>query len=249
LVTGASSGIGRGLAVRLAREGYAVGLLARRLEALQEVEGEILSVGMTATVLPCDVSDRERVHAAVRACEERLGPVDLLVTNAGQSEMTRVEDLDGSEVERLLKVNFLGAVYAVEAVLPGMRSRGSGQLVAVSSLTGFGGLPKTAAYSASKAAMNNFFESLRIDLRGSGVRVTVVKPGYVRTPLTGRNLHAMPFLVELDDAVDRIFRAIRSGRREVRFPWPLATLVWLGQIFPRKLYDWLAAKKKREKRQ
>ena len=248
-VTGASSGIGRGLAVRLARDGFAVGILARRRDALLDVESEIQAVGSTAAVLPCDVADREAVHAAVRVCEQQLGPITLLVANAGVSEMTVVDDLDAADVERLVAVNFFGAVYAAEVVLPGMRARRAGHLVAVSSLAGTGGLPMTAAYSASKAALNNFFESLRIDLRGTGIQVTVVKPGYVRTPMTDRNLHPMPFLVELDDAVEGIMRAIRRGAREYRFPWPLATVAWSAQIVPRSFYDWLVSKKRRDKQQ
>ena len=149
LVTGSSSGIGRALALRLAREGYSVGLVARREDALQAVKEEIEARGGEARALACDVTDREAMHRAARACQEALGPVDLLVANAGVSEGTDSHCLVAEDVERLMRVNFLGAVYAVEAVLPGMLERRRGHPVAVSSLAGFGGLPKTAAYAAS----------------------------------------------------------------------------------------------------
>ncbi|MBW3536011.1 MAG: SDR family NAD(P)-dependent oxidoreductase [Gemmatimonadetes bacterium] len=238
-----------GLSLALAREGWAVGLAARTEGALREVEAEIRGQGGIAAALPCDVSSRAAVHRAVDACRRTLGPVDLLVANAGISENTRPEGLDAEGVERMLRVNFLGAVYAVEAVLPEMLARGSGHLVAVSSLAGHGGLPLTAGYSASKAAMTAFFESLRLDLRARGVAVTVVTPGYVRTPMTERNAHGMAFLVEPDVAVRRMMKGIRRRARNVAFPLPLALLTRVARAFPRGLYDALASRARREKRE
>jgi len=247
-ITGASSGLGYGLALRLAREGFSVGLAARRRDRLEALASRIREAGAEASVHPVDVAQRHAVHAAIRACEAALGPLDLLVANAGVSEMTLVDALDAAAVERIMRVNFLGAVYAVEATLPGMLSRGRGHLVAVGSLAGYGGLPKTAAYSASKGAVHNFFESLRIDLRSTPVDVTLVTPGYVRTPMTEQNDHSMPFLVDADDAVERIWRAIRARRRRLAFPRPLSSLVWLAQIFPPWFYDWLASRQPRDKK-
>ena len=247
-VTGSSSGIGAGLARRLARAGYAVGLAARRADRLEALAAEIERAGGRACVCPCDVSARDDVRAAIRRAEDDLGAVDLLVANAGVSERTYVESLDGRDVERVMKVNFLGAVYAVEAVLPAMLARGSGHLVAVGSITGYGGLPMTAAYSASKGALHNFFESLRIDLRRSGVAVTVVTPGYVRTEMTARNLHPMPFLVDLDDAVERIYTAIAGRRRLLSFPAPLAAVARFAAVLPAAWYDRVAGRVKRDQR-
>jgi len=247
-ITGASSGLGRGMAIRLAREGYDIGLAARRRKALVEVAGEIALSGRRAGVYPCDVGVKEEIQGALRACQQELGPVDLLIVSAGVSEMTEVDDFRADDVERIMRVNFLGAVYAVEVVLPGMLERNMGQLVAVGSLAGFRGLPRTAAYSASKGALHNFFESLRLDLRKSGVDVTYVTPGYVRTAMTAQNDHRMPFLVECDDAVERMVVAIRKRKKVLAFPWQLAWLVWIGQVFPSWLYDFLAAMQRRTKR-
>ena len=249
LVTGASSGIGRALALRLSREGYSVGLPARRREALQAVSEEIEGGGGRARVLVCDVTDPEAVHRAARSCEEALGPVDLLVANAGLSEGTRADRLDAADVERLMRINFLGAVHAVAAVLPGMLERERGHLVCVSSLAGFGGLPKTAAYGAAKAAVRVFFESLRVDLRDHAVDVTVVSLGHVRTSDTSKYIHERPFLVDLDRAVDRIYRAIAGRRPSLLFPMAPSLLVWVGQVLPRRLYDRLAGRIRRDRRE
>lgn len=247
LITGASSGIGEALTRRLAAGGRPVALVARRADLLESLAAEIRRGGGRAEAYPCDVGVRDGVRRVVARCQETLGPVGLLVANAGVSENTRPGSLDAESVERILRVNFLGAVYFVEAVLPGMLERDRGRLVAVSSLAGYGGLPLTAAYSASKAAMTNFFESLRIDLRETGVGVTVVCPGYVRTPMTDGNLHSMPFLVEVDAAAERIHRAIEAGRASLSFPLPMAAFAWFARLLPRPLYDRLIGRIDRRK--
>ena len=177
------------------------------------------------------------VHRAVREAEALLGPVDLLVANAGVKLETRAGYVDAPEVESVIGVNFLGAVYAVEAVLPGMRERRDGQLACVSSIAAFGGLPGAAAYSASKAALTSYFEALRIELTGTGVDVTVLSPGFVRTPMTAARADERPFLLEADDAVDRMLGAILAGKKAYAFPWPMATLARAGRLLPRSVYD------------
>ncbi len=226
-----------------------MGLAARREEALQAVKEEIEAGGGKAQVLVCDVTEPEAVRRAVRSCQDSLGPVDLLVANAGLSEGTEAARLEAADVERLMRINFLGAVYCVEAVLPGMLERRSGHLVCMSSLAGFGGLPKTAAYGASKAALRIFFESLRLDLRDDAVDVTVVSPGYVGASDTSKYVRKRPFLVELDDAVERIWRAIAVRSPSLLFPLPLSSGVWAGQVLPRRLYDRLAARIRRDRRE
>jgi len=246
-ITGASSGLGMGLAMRLARDGFSVGLAARRRDLLEEVAGRIRDQGGTAAVFPCDVSHRAQLSAAVLNCEKELGSVDLLVANAGVSMNTRVEAFDAEEIEQVIRINLLGAIYATEAVLGGMLRRGRGQIVAVSSIAGFAGLPMSAAYSASKGGMTNFFESLRIDLRGSGVHVTVITPGFVKTPMTDHNEHPMPFLMDLEPAVALMARAIHKRKKSLAFPWPLAAIAWTARLLPRPAYDWVASRVDRSK--
>jgi short-subunit dehydrogenase len=145
------------------------------------------------------------------------------------------------EVAELINVNVIGVVNAVTAVLPTMIERHSGQLVGISSLAGYRGLPKSAAYCASKAAVSALFESLRIDLMSAGVDVTIIHPGFIKTPLTaGRK--RMPFLMELDDAVRKIMRAIEKRKKSYAFPWQLANIVRACMVLPIPLYDWIAAR-------
>jgi short-subunit dehydrogenase len=238
VITGASSGIGQALAQVLAAEGARVGLVARRREALEELAAEIGRAGGTAAVAAADVGDRPAVVAAIHELAARLGPVDLLVANAGVGAPTRLEPFSVAEVEKMFRVNTLGVVYAIEAVLPEMLRRGRGHLAAVSSLGAYKGLPGESGYCASKAAVNTFLEGLRIQLRGRGVAVTTVCPGFVRTPMTSVNEFHMPFLLEADEAARRIVRALRRRRKVFDFPWPTALLMRLTRWLP----DWVMAR-------
>lgn len=250
LITGASSGLGHALALALAREGWDVAALARREGLLRELSGRIEGMGRRAVGLPCDVTDPTAVRTAVERCLATLGPVDLLVVNAGISESTLFFEPGFAEgAERILAVNVLGALYVLDAVLPVMLERDRGHVVAVGSLAGFRGLPLSAAYSASKGAMANLFESLRLDLRRTGVDVTLVRPGFIRTPMTDRNDHPMPWMVSAEDAAARVVRAIRSRRRSLQFPWPLFRAVWLAQMLPDAVYDFLASRVGRTKKE
>ena len=130
---------------------------------------------------------------------------------------------------------------SVSAVLPDMLERGSGQLVAISSLAGFRGLPRSAAYSASKAGMTAFFEGVRLDVQHKGLAVTIIHPGFIRTPLTSARANKMPFIMELEDSISHFLRAIEKRKKFAAFPWQLATIVRLGKIFPAWLYDRIAA--------
>ena len=241
-ITGASSGLGQGLARRFAEMGYALGLSARREDRLKALVEEIEAGGGGAVAYPCDVADREALLEAIRRCEEELGPIDLLIANAGVSTHAFPEELDSREVERVMRTNFQGTVAAAEGALPGMMARGRGHIVVVSSLASFQGLPYHGSYCASKAAMNAFFESLRLDMAGRGVAVTIIAPGFVKTEMTAHNRHSMPFLMELEPALDIMVRGIRKRKKMVRFPVPLSTLTWWARILPRGLFDRLVVK-------
>ncbi len=243
LITGASSGIGSALAVELGRRGAALGLLARRAEALQEITRKIENAGGRALALPADVRDAEAVRAAADELRARFGRIDVLVANAGIGATTGAGDLRASEVANVININVLGAVNSVTAVLPEMIAQGSGHLVAISSLAAYRGLPKSGAYCASKAALSAFFESLRLDLRGTGLDVTIIHPGFIKTPLTEGRHAQMPFLMELGDAIKKIIRAIETRRRSYAFPWQLASIVRAGMLMPNPMYDRIASKK------
>lgn len=238
-ITGASSGLGAGLALRLADWGYDLGLSARREERLAALAAEIEREGGRAVSCPADVSDRDALLAAIRRCETELGPIDLMIANAGISTYAHPEELDSREVERVMGINFQGTVTAAEGVLGGMLERGRGHIVVVSSLASYQGLPIHGSYCASKAAMNAFFESLRLDVAPRGVDVTIITPGFVKTEMTAHNRYPMPFLMDLDPALDIMIRGILKRKRMVRFPVPLSTVTWWARILPRGVFDWL----------
>jgi short-subunit dehydrogenase len=237
VVTGASSGIGRALARALAAEGAKVGLIARRKEQLDALAGEVAAAGGTAAAAAADVGDRGQVRDAVEEVRQRLGPVDLMVANAGVGAPTLVDPMNVGDVEKMFRVNVLGVVYAVDAVLPEMLHRGRGHVAAVSSLAAYKGLPGESAYCASKAAVNTFLEGLRIQLRGRGVSVTTVCPGFVLTPMTEINDFDMPWLLQPDQAARRIVRALRRKKAVYNFPWQMSLLMKLTAWLP----DWLMA--------
>ncbi len=241
LITGASSGIGRALALELGRRGARLGLTARRAEELLKVAEEVGRAGGEALAIPADVRDPEAMRAAAESVRERWGKVDVLVANAGMSTTTSGAQLNAGEAGDVISINVLGVVNSVAAVLPHMQERRSGHLVAISSLASYRGLPKSGAYSASKAAVSTFFESLRVDLRRSGVDVTVIHPGFIRTPMTANRKKKLPFLLEVDDAACRIIRAVERRARTYAFPWQLASLVRVIKHIPGRLYDRIAS--------
>ena len=240
MITGASSGIGRGLAVELARRGAKVGLIARRAAALTEVVREIESVNGKALALPGDVMDVASLSAAATQLRSTFGPIDVLIANAGVGATVDGAELKGSTVAGVINVNVLGAANSVEVVVPEMVKRGKGQLVVISSLAAYRGLPKSAAYCASKAAVSAFFESLRLDLEPRGIDVTIIHPGFIKTPLTAGRHAQMPFLMELDAAVAKIISAVEKRKKSYAFPWQLASIVRAGMIMPNFMYDWIS---------
>jgi short-subunit dehydrogenase len=239
LITGASSGIGRGLALELARRGAAVGLFARRIDILREVEAEIVSTGGRAMAFAGDVVRPDTLREAAWKLERAFGPIDVMIANAGIGASTRGQNLPLDDVSRIINVNLIGAANSAAAVIPQMVRRGSGRVVAIASLAAYRGLPNSAAYCASKAGVSKLYESLRVDLRGSGVEVTVIFPGFVRTKLTANHSN-MLFLMDVDTAVTKIVRAIERGKQSYSFPWQLAGFVRAGLFFPIWLYDRVA---------
>jgi short-subunit dehydrogenase len=238
VITGASSGIGWSLARRLGAQGARVGLIARRLDRLTALADEVRRAGGTAALAEADVADREATVAAVRSVAGQLGPVDLLIANAGVGAPTTLEPFNVGDVEKMFRVNVLGVVYSIEAVLPQMLERKKGHIAAVSSLAAYKGLPGESGYTASKAAVNNFMEGLRIQLRDRGVAVTTICPGFIRTPMTEINEFHMPWLLEADEAARRILRALERKKKVFNFPWQTTLLMKATRWLP----DWLVAR-------
>ena len=240
MITGASSGIGRGLALELARRGARLGLVARRAAVLDEIVDEVQASGTRAIALAADVRDAPALRAAADRLRDEFGRIDLLVANAGIGTTADAAKMQPDDIASVININVLGAANSVAAVVPEMVAQGSGQLVVISSLAAYRGLPKSAAYCASKAAVSAFFESVRLDLEPRGVTVTIIHPGFIKTPLTAGRDADMPFLMELDDAVKLIVRAIEKKKKSYAFPWQLASIVRLGIVMPIFMYDWIA---------
>lgn len=242
-LTGASSGIGEALAIALAKKGATLGLVARREELLNDLKIRCEAAGGKAIALPCDVVDPLAIQDAARRFREEFGHIDIMIANAGiggNDEKTRAYEPDS--VKKLIDINLLGAVNSIHAVIGDMIERKSGHLVAISSLAGFRGLPKSAAYSASKAAMTAFFEAVRLDHAKNGIDVTIIQPGFIKTPLTSGRSNKMPFILELDDAIPHFISAIEQKKKFHAFPFPLSFIVKLGRIMPAWLYDNVAGR-------
>jgi NADP-dependent 3-hydroxy acid dehydrogenase YdfG len=238
VVTGASSGIGRALCVQLGAAGYRVGLIARRRDLLDATAAEIVSAGGMAAVAAANVGDRYELHAAVGSLADQLGQIDVMVANAGFASRTRLDPLNTADVEEMIRVNVMGVIYSIEAVLPGMLARQRGHLLAVSSLAAFKGLPGESAYCASKAAVNAYMEGLRISLRSKGITVTTICPGYVKTAMAPMD-SATPFLMTAEAAAARIMRVISKQKGGVvSFPLPMALLSTLSSRLPDGLVAW-----------
>jgi short-subunit dehydrogenase len=240
MITGASSGIGKGIALEIASRGARLGLLARREELLNEIVSEAKARNVKAVAASADVRDVKAVREAANRFRTELGPIDILIANAGIGTADHATRLTPEHAAKVIGINVLGAVNSVAAVLPEMVERKQGRLVAISSLSAYRGLAKSAAYCASKAALTTYFESLRIDLRHTGVGVTIIHPGFIKTDLTSGRKAKMPYLMELEIGVKKIVSAIEREKKIYSFPWQLATIVRASMLMPAAMYDWIA---------
>jgi len=260
IITGASAGIGEELAVALAARGANLVLAARDAEALARVQQRCEQAGGKALSVPTDVTDEAACRRMVARAVEAFGGIDVLVNNAGMSMWARFDEVtDLSLFERLMRVNYLGAVYCTHAALPHLKAR-KGLLVAISSLTGKTGVPTRTGYAASKHAMQGFFDSLRIELRESGVDVLVVSPGFVATGIReralgpdGRPLGESPRAedrdtMDVETCVRRIVRAVERREREVVM-MPRAKLAMALKALAPGLIDRMAARAIRTKKE
>ena len=249
-ITGASSGIGQALALRYLRAGWRVALLARRAEVMKAWLDREDIPASSYEIHSCDVSSPEAIIAAAEACLQRQGLPDVVIANAGISigmDSAEREDLD--VMARIFATNNLGLAATFHPFIAPMRARGSGRLVGIASVAGVRGLPGHGAYCASKAAVIAYCESLRGELRGSGVRVVTLSPGYVDTPLTRQNRYAMPFLLDADAFAERALRAIARGDRPRVIPWQMGLVAGLLRLLPGALFDRLLAGRARKHRQ
>ncbi len=249
-ITGASSGIGQALAARYAQAGWRLALVARRTDVLREwAQAQALPPDRYA-VYGADVADIDAIVAAGHACLQAQGLPDVVIANAGISigmDSARREDLD--VMVRTFAVNNVGLAATFHPFITPMVQRGAGTLVGIASVAGIRGMPGHGAYCASKAAAISYCESLRGELRASGVKVVTLSPGYIDTPLTRRNRYPMPFLMAPDDFAQRAVRAIASGVAHRVIPWPMAIVARILRVLPTAVLDRLLAGRPRKHRQ
>ncbi len=241
-ITGASTGIGRQLALDYGTEGAQLWLLARSEPKLTDLAAEITASGGQAHILVCDATDEPAFLKALGLAQEESGGFDLVIANAGWGgKMKYPGDKNIEVLNQIINLNFRAAAQTLEFFAKFMVTAKHGHLVGVSSIAGFRGAPSAAVYSATKAALITYLESLRFSVRPFGVFVTDIRPGFVKTPMTDNNLTPMPFRMEVDLASKKIRRAIERKRKRFTFPWQMAVLIHLIRVAPDFLYDWGAS--------
>lgn len=235
-LTGASAGIGEALAKMMAQNGWQVYATARDKGALEALSGQVDGI----IPMPGDVTDAQ----AMQAMAERIGHIDLAVFNAGYYKPDPIADFTYAEFEKHVQVNLLGVGACVAACMPAMRAQGQGHIAITASVAGYHGLPKSLSYGPTKAALINFAESLAVEARGTGVKVQVINPGFVKTRLTDQNTFPMPFLMDTEQAAAHIMRGLDKGGFEIAFPWLFGRILRLIAGLPYALSIPLVAKTK-----
>lgn len=237
VISGASSGLGLALAQHYLELGAAVGVMARRLPLLQDLE---LRYPQQVRSYALDVRDAAALRSAAQDFMAQVGVPDIVIANAGVSVGTLTEyaeDLDA--FQQVMDINVGGMVKTFHPFIAAMRDAGRGRLVGIASVAGFRGLPGASAYSASKAAAITYLESLRVEMRDSGVKVVTLCPGYIKTPMTAINPYTMPFILEPADAARRMARVIECGRSFAVVPWQMALVGRLLKLLPNCVYDFV----------
>jgi short-subunit dehydrogenase len=246
LITGATSGIGHALAEHYAAPGATLLLTGRNAARMEEVATTCRAKGAIVETTTTDVTDREAFEARVRAWDD-AHPVSLVIANAGISGGLGRDSAETDRVFReIMRINVDGTFNTVAPLVDRMVKRGRGQIALMSSIAGFRGLPSAVAYSVSKNAVRAYGEALRPLLKSHGVRVNIICPGFIKTPLTDVNSFPMPFLMEVHEAAERIVRGLEKDRPVIAFPWQMWMMIEFLCCLPRRLSDWILAKAPRK---
>ncbi|MEM7042796.1 MAG: SDR family NAD(P)-dependent oxidoreductase [Pseudomonadota bacterium] len=235
-ITGASSGIGRALALNLARRGDRVAASARSEDELETLAQEASDAAGSIHPFPLDITNAGHCAETIDGVSRDLGPIQLAVLNAGTHHPVDAEAFAAGDLARLININLLGTGNCLDPLLKKMLPAKAGHIAIVASVAGYRGLPTSAYYGASKAAQINFAEALKFDLDRLGIKLQLVNPGFVRTPLTDKNDFPMPFLMEVEDAAERMAKGFESSAFEITFPCRFAYLLKLFRILPYRLY-------------
>ena len=232
-ITGASTGIGKALAIKFSQNGWKVAISARR-EALLN---EIVSENKNIFAFPFDVTDKDKCNSTFNLIKNKFDNIDLCVFSTGTWDPKKEKEIDVEQIENVMKINFFGTLNCIKSVESYFKTRGYGQISIVSSIAGYRGLPNSTGYGPSKSALNNLAESLYFDFKRHGVRVSLISPGFIKTPMTDKNDFKMPFLKSPEFAAEKIYNGLVNSKSfEIDFPKQLTITLKLLKILPIKLY-------------
>ena len=238
-ITGASTGIGKALAVKFAKNGWNVAISARRLELLEEISKQNENIFS----FPLDVTNKGECKKVFSEIKNKFGQMDLCIFSTGTWDPKREKEIDVEQIENVMKVNFFGTVNTIKSVEKYFKELGKGHISIVSSIAGYRGLPNSTGYGPSKSALNNLTESLYFDFKKYGVRVSLISPGFIKTPMTDKNDFKMPFLKTTEYAADKIYNGlVNTNAFEIHFPKQLTIVLKILKILPNWLYLKLVGK-------
>ncbi len=237
-ITGAGKGIGRAVALEYARRGWSVAVSARTAADLDSLAEEARQLGVSGRIVsyPADVTDQDEMKQTFKMVEADVGALDQVIFNAGTHRQSPAQDFSADPYRILLEINVMGTVNGLSAVLPTFIDRKRGHIGVVASVAGYSGLPLAAAYGASKAALINMCEALKPEMDAAGVGLSVINPGFVRTPLTAKNKFPMPFLIDADVAARHIYTGMIKGKFEIAFPRAFVLILKVLRMLPYGLY-------------
>ena len=242
LLTGASSGIGYSLAKLLPKENCSIALLSRRENILVNLANELKISGVQVKAYKCDVGKIDEVRNTLDQVKKDFGKIDIAILNAGASSRADVRKFSSSTAKEIFEANTFGIINCIEQLLPDFINRKEGMIVGVSSLAESRGFPKSGFYNASKAAATLLLESLRVELKPHNIKVVIVKPGFVRTPMTDKNEFQMPFLMDVNKAAKIILNGIKKEKSIIQFPLPIVIGSKIIKYMPDWLFDFLMSK-------
>ncbi|MEW6194964.1 MAG: SDR family NAD(P)-dependent oxidoreductase [Bacteroidota bacterium] len=242
LITGASTGIGKALALSLSKENCKLVLVARRTELIEQYKQQFTA--HQPLIIKCDVSNKEEVTKTNKEIVERFGGIDIAILNAGVGFHMDVEKYNSMYAEKTFGTNLYGVIYWVEQILPYLLKKKEGVIAGISSLADNRGYSKSGFYSSSKAALTNYLEGLSLDLKPYGIKVITIRPGFVDTPINSQNKYPMPFMMNAESAAEIILNGIKSEKRMIQFPWQMVLLTRLIGSVPGRLYEWLVSRSK-----
>ena len=238
-VTGASTGIGKALAIKFSKNGWKVAISARRLELLEEISKKNENIFS----FPLDVTNKNECSKIFSEIKNKFGQIDLCIFSTGTWDPKKEKEIDVEQIENVMKVNFFGTVNSIKSVEKYFKELGKGHISIVSSIAGYRGLPNSTGYGPSKSALNNLTESLYFDFKRYGVRVSLISPGFIKTPMTDKNDFKMPFLKTTEYAAEKIYNGLVNTKAfEIHFPKQLTIVLKILKILPNWLYLRLVGK-------